>query len=67
MSPPSDEFMNLDTKILEKISVVPQPLQKPHPPLWQVVDSPSSFEWAEKNYINIIMCIPTVKSLKKLF
>jgi len=41
MSPPSDEFMNLDTKILEKINIVPQPVQKPHPPLWQVVDSPS--------------------------
>ena len=31
MSPPSSEFMDLDTKILEKISVVPQPVQKPHP------------------------------------
>ena len=34
MSPPSSEFMNLNTKILEKISVVPKPVQKPHPPLW---------------------------------
>ena len=67
MSPPSSEFMNLDTKILEKISIVPQPIQKPHPPLWQVVDSPSSIEWAAKNGINVIMWIPTVKSLKKRF
>tara|TARA_Y100000287_G_scaffold67047_1_gene52903 strand:- start:635 stop:1432 length:798 start_codon:yes stop_codon:yes gene_type:complete len=67
MSPPSSEFMNLDTKILEKISVVPQPVQKPHPPLWQVVDSPSSIEWAAKNDISIIMWIPPVQSLKKRF
>ena len=67
MSPPSSEFMDLDTKILEKISVVPQPVQKPHPPLWQVVDSPSSIEWAAKNDISIIMWIPPVQSLKKRF
>ena len=67
MSPPSSEFMNLDTKILEKINVVPQPVQNPHPPLWQVVDSPSSIEWAAKNDISVIMWIPPVQSLKKRF
>ena len=67
MSPPSSEFMNLDSKILEKINIVPQPVQKPHPPLWQVVDSPSSIEWAAKNDISIIMWIPPVQSLKKRF
>ena len=67
MSPPNSEFMNMDSKILEKISVVPQPVQKPHPPLWQVVDSPSSIEWAAKNDISIIMWIPPVQSLKKRF
>jgi len=67
MSPPSTEFMNLETKILEKINVVPQPVQKPHPPLWQVVDSPSSIEWAAKNDISVIMWIPPVQSLKKRF
>ena len=67
MSPPSSEFMNMDSKILEKISVIPQPVQKPHPPLWQVVDSPSSIEWAAKNDISIIMWIPPVQSLKKRF
>ena len=67
MSPPNSEFMNMDSKILEKISVVPQPVQKPHPPLWQVVDSPSSIEWAAKNDISIIMWRPPVQSLKKRF
>ena len=55
MSPPNSEFMNMDSKILEKISVVPQPVQKPHPPLWQVVDSPSSIEWAAK-MILLLLC-----------
>ena len=67
MSPPSSDFMNLETKILEKISIVPQPVQKPHPPIWQMVDSPSSIEWAAKNNINTMMWIPTVKSLKNRF
>ena len=67
MSPESDEFMDTKTKILKKISIVPRPIQQPHPPLWQVVDSPRSIEWAAKNRINTIMWIPTVKSLKKRF
>ena len=67
MSPPSKEFMNTETNILEKISIVPRPIQQPHPPLWQVVDSPRSIEWAAKNGINTIMWIPTVESLKKRF
>ena len=67
MSPPSSNFMNTKTKILEKISIVPQTVQKPHPPLWQMVDSPSSIEWAAKNGINTMMWIPTVKSLKNRF
>ena len=67
MSPPSNEFMNTESNILEKISIVPRPIQKPHPPLWQVVDGTSSIEWAAKNGINTIMWIPTVKSLKHRF
>ena len=67
MSPPSEEFMNTKTNILEKISIVPRPIQQPHPPLHQVVDGPSSIEWAAKNRINTIMWIPTVQALKKRF
>ena len=67
LSPPSEDFVDTKTNILKKISVVPQPIQQPHPPLWQVVDSPSSIEWAAKNGINTIMWIPTVKALKKRF
>jgi alkanesulfonate monooxygenase SsuD/methylene tetrahydromethanopterin reductase-like flavin-dependent oxidoreductase (luciferase family) len=67
MSPPSEDFMDLKTNKLKKISVIPQPYQKPHPSIWQVVDSTGSIEWAAKNGINCIMWIPTVKTLKKRF
>ena len=67
MSPPSEEFMNMNTSEVKKISIVPKPFQKPHPAIWQVVDSPSSIEWAAANGINTIMWIPTVKALKKRF
>ena len=65
MSPPSEEFLDMNTSEVKKISVVPKPFQKPHPAIWQVVDSPSSIEWAAANGINTIMWIPTVKALKK--
>ncbi len=67
MSPPSEEFLDMNTSEVKKISIVPKPFQKPHPAIWQVVDSPSSIEWAAANGINTIMWIPTVKALKKRF
>jgi len=67
MSPPNEDFVDLQTNKIKKISVIPQPHQKPHPPIWQVVDSTGSIEWAAKNGINCIMWIPTVKTLKKRF
>ena len=67
MSPPSEEFLDMNSKEIKKISIVPKPFQKPHPAIWQVVDSPSSIEWAASNGINTIMWIPTVKALKKRF
>ncbi len=67
MSPPTEDFVDLKTNNLKKISVVPRPYQKPHPPIWQVVDSPSSIKRAAEIGINCIMWIPTVKSLKKRF
>ena len=67
MSPPNEDFMDLKTNQINKIGVIPRTFQKPHPPLWQVVDSTGSIEWAAKNEINCIMWIPTVKTLKKRF
>ena len=67
MSPPNEDFVDLKTNKLKKISVIPKPLQKPNPPLSQVVDSTGSIEWAAKNRIKTIMWIPTIKTLKKRF
>ena len=67
MSPPNEDFMDLKTNKIKKIGVIPRTFQKPHPPLWQVVDSTGSIELAAKNRINCIMWIPTVKTLKKRF
>jgi len=67
MSPPSEEFLDMKTKEMKKISVVPQPYQRPYPPISQVVDGIRSIEWAAKNGIKIIMWIPPVKALKIKF
>jgi len=67
MSPPNEDFVDLKTNKLKKISVVPQPYQKPYPPIWQVVDSPGSIKRAAELGINCIMWIPTVKALKQRF
>ena len=67
MSPPSDKFLDLKTNEIKKISVIPKPFQKPHPPIWQVVDGERSIQWAASNGLNTIMWIPTVKALKKRF
>ncbi len=67
MSPPSPDFVDMKTHTLTKVGLVPRPLQQPHPPLWMVVDSPSSIEWAARHGINAIMWIPTVKTLKRRF
>jgi alkanesulfonate monooxygenase SsuD/methylene tetrahydromethanopterin reductase-like flavin-dependent oxidoreductase (luciferase family) len=67
MSPPSEDFVNIDTNVLTRIGLVPRPLQQPHPPLWQVVDSPRSIDWAGRNGLGTIMWIPTLKTLKERF
>jgi len=67
MSPPSEEFLDTKTNEIKKISVLPKPFQKPHPPIWQVVDGERSIQWAATNGLNTIMWIPTVKALKKRF
>ncbi len=67
MSPPNKDLVNLETNVMENISVVPKPYQDPHPPIHQVVDGIRSIEWAAQQGLNIIMWIPTVKALKKRF
>jgi len=59
----SSEFMNPETKEFTKLSIMPRPIQTPHPPLWQVVDSPKSIEFSARNDLKFIMWRPTAKSL----
>jgi alkanesulfonate monooxygenase SsuD/methylene tetrahydromethanopterin reductase-like flavin-dependent oxidoreductase (luciferase family) len=40
------------TTTLQEISVLPHPLQKPHPQVWQPVTSERSIRWAAKNGVN---------------
>lgn len=67
MSPPAEEFMDMEKKEINKISVMPPPYQKPHPPLWQTIDSPRSIVRAAEQRINGMFWMPTVKELKKRF
>jgi alkanesulfonate monooxygenase SsuD/methylene tetrahydromethanopterin reductase-like flavin-dependent oxidoreductase (luciferase family) len=67
MSPPNKDLVNLETNVMENISVLPKPYQKPCPPIHQVVDGIRSIEWAAQQGLNIIMWIPTVKALKIKF
>lgn len=60
-------YINPQTKELINLSVFPKPLQKPWPPLWQVVDSPSSVEFAARNDLGLIMWRPPVEMLKERF
>ncbi|MEE8545757.1 MAG: LLM class flavin-dependent oxidoreductase [Alphaproteobacteria bacterium] len=67
MSPKSPEFMDLETKELTKLSLQPSCYQKPHPPLWQVVDTPRSITGAARKRLGAIMWLPTVRALRERF
>ncbi len=67
MSPKDERYMDLDTHEIQKLALVPRPLQQPTPPLWQVVDSPLSIQFAAENELNCMMWIPPVDALKPRF
>ena len=67
LSPKSAAYQNLETKELTKLALVPRPLQQPHPPLWQVIDTPRSIQWAAEHDLQGMFWIPPVKSLKGRF
>ena len=39
---------------LERIDVVPRPVQRPHPPLWSAAVSPETFEWAAREGLGVL-------------
>lgn len=42
---------------LSSIAVYPQPVQKPHPQLWQPVTSDRSMQWAARNGVNAVIAL----------
>jgi len=63
MGTPAATHMDMDTKEMRKLALVPRPLQQPHPPLWQVVDGPGSVKFAAANDLQAMMWIPPTDSL----
>ncbi|PAZ14804.1 LLM class flavin-dependent oxidoreductase [Streptomyces sp. SA15] len=64
LSPPSPDFMT--DGVISKMMVTPRPLQ-PQLPLWQVIDTPPSIEWAARNGVKGIFWLPPVSALKGRF
>ncbi|MDG2908874.1 MAG: LLM class flavin-dependent oxidoreductase [Acidimicrobiales bacterium] len=67
MSPPLPENTDPETGHITALSVVPKPLQDPHPPLWQVVDTPPSIEFSARNGLQAMFWIPPTDSLLPRF
>ena len=66
LSPPDERFAD-DRGMITKMSVTPRPLQRPHPPLWQVIDTPPSIEWAARRGIQGMFWLPPLSALKHRF
>jgi alkanesulfonate monooxygenase SsuD/methylene tetrahydromethanopterin reductase-like flavin-dependent oxidoreductase (luciferase family) len=66
LSPASAEFVGDDSTIT-RMKVVPQPFQRPHPPLSQVIDSPRSIESAARAGMKGIFWMPPISELKGRF
>ena len=60
---------NTDPKTGEitKLALVPRPLQQPTPPLWQVIDSPKSIQFAARNDLQGLFWIPPTDSMRSRF
>ena len=39
---------------LDRVRVVPRPLQRPYPPLWTAAVSPETFEWAARERLGVL-------------
>src|SRR5579859_1903131 len=68
--PPTVPTGTLKLRLLAQanaLALVPRPLQQPHPPLWQVIDTPRSIQWAAEHGLQGMFWIPPVQSLKDRF
>ncbi|MEP7126686.1 MAG: LLM class flavin-dependent oxidoreductase [Byssovorax sp.] len=57
---------------IKNVAVVPKPMQKPHPPLWQAAVSPPAFDQAGKNGVGVLAttmlaAIETIAKLVELY
>lgn len=66
LSPSTPEFTDGEGTIT-RLKVIPQPCQRPHPPLSQVIDTPRSITGAAKAGMKGIFWMPPVSSLKGRF
>lgn len=60
MGPP----ISASTTTLREISVFPQPVQKPHPPLWEPLNSERTIRWAARNGLNGNFIFESNRALK---
>jgi alkanesulfonate monooxygenase SsuD/methylene tetrahydromethanopterin reductase-like flavin-dependent oxidoreductase (luciferase family) len=50
----------------ECVSILPRPLQEPHPPIWTTATSAESIQWAASKQISFISHGPTVEAAERL-
>ena len=67
MSPPRSDNTDPVTGHITALSVVPKPYQSPHPPLWQVIDSAPSIEFAARNGLQGMFWIPPTDAMVDRF
>lgn len=65
LSPATSEFT--EDGVITKLAVTPPPHQRPHPPLWQVIDSPRSIQTAAEQGVQGLFWLPPISALKERF
>jgi len=67
MSPPTAANTDPETGEITALAVVPRPMQQPHPPLWQVIDTPPSIRFAAENDLQGMFWIPPTDAMVPRF
>jgi alkanesulfonate monooxygenase SsuD/methylene tetrahydromethanopterin reductase-like flavin-dependent oxidoreductase (luciferase family) len=67
LSPPLPENTDPESGDITALALVPRPMQTPHPPLWQVVDTPPSIKAAGAAGRKALFWIPPTDSLVPRF
>jgi alkanesulfonate monooxygenase SsuD/methylene tetrahydromethanopterin reductase-like flavin-dependent oxidoreductase (luciferase family) len=62
-----EDGRGLDGNTVTGLCVLPKPFQKPHPPVWRVMDSDQSIEWCAARGVRGLFWIPPVATLKLRF